>query len=102
MIARSISITRRLVVTVLLLELLSAAALVVAVTIHERHIQLKAFDAILAGRADSLMGAVQDAEDEGDNVLLDLRGVRLDKDAIYRVADERGRLLGSAGNTVQI
>lgn len=97
-----ISIARRMVVTVLLLELLSATALVVAVTIHERHIQLKAFDAILAGRAESLMGSVQDAEDEGDNVLLDLRGVRLDKDAVYRVEDERGRVLGTAGNTAQL
>jgi signal transduction histidine kinase len=100
--AVSISIARRMVVTVLLLELLSAAALVIAVTIHERHIQLKAFDAILTGRAESLMGSVQDAEDEGDNVLLDLRGVRLDKDAVYRVEDERGRVLGTAGNTTQL
>jgi signal transduction histidine kinase len=102
MIAKSVSITRRLVVTVLLLELLSAAALVVAVTIHEHHIQQKAFDANLAGRAASLMGAVQDAEDKGDNVILDLRGVRLDKGAVYRVADEQGRVLGTAGNTAQI
>ena len=102
MIAKSVSITRRLVVTVFLLELLSVATLVVAVTIHEHHIQLKAFDATLTGRADSLMGAVQDAEDEGDNVLLDLRAVRLDKDAVYRVAEERGRVLGTAGNTAQI
>jgi signal transduction histidine kinase len=101
-IAKSVSITRRLVVTVFLLELLSVATLIVAVTIHEHHIQLKAFDATLAGRADSLMGAVQDAEDEGDNVLLDLRAVRLDKDAVYRVAEERGRVLGTAGNTAQI
>jgi signal transduction histidine kinase len=102
MIAKSVSITRRLVVTVLLLELLSAATLVVAVTIHEHQIQLKAFDATLAGRADSLMGAVQDAEDEGDNILLDLRGVQLDKDAVYRVADKDGRVLGTSGNTAHI
>jgi signal transduction histidine kinase len=102
MTAKSVSITRRLVATVLLLELLSAVMLVVAVTIHEHHIQLKAFDATLAGRADSLMGAVQDAEDEGDNVLLDLRGVRLDKGAVYRVADEHGRILGTTGDTAPI
>ena len=102
MIAKSVSITRRLVVTVLLLELLSAAALVVAVTIHEHHIQLKTFDANLAVRAASLMGAVQDAEDKGDSVILDPRGVRLDKDAVYRVTDERGRVLGTAGDTTQL
>jgi two-component system OmpR family sensor kinase len=100
--ARSISITRRLVLTVLLLELLSSVTLVVAVTVHEHHIQLKAFDATLAGTTESLMGAVQDAEDEGDNVLLDLRGLHLDKHAVYRVADEHGRILGTAGNITQL
>ena len=94
---RSVSITRRLVVTVLLLELLTALALIVAVTVHERNVQFKLFDATLAGTAESLMGAVQ--EDEGENVLLDLRDVQLSKDAIYRVEDEHGRVLGSAGDS---
>lgn len=94
----SVSITRRLVVSVLLLELLAAVALIVAITVHERHVQLKAFDASLAGDAESLMGAVQDAEDQGDNVMLDLRGVQLNKHAVYRVEDERGQVLGSSGD----
>ena len=94
---RSISITRRLVVGVLLLELVSALALIGAITVHERHVQLKAFDATLMEAAESLMGAVQDAEDEGDNVMLDLRGVQVGKDAVFRVEDERGRILGSTG-----
>lgn len=99
---RSVSITRRLVVTVLLLELLSALALIVVVTVHERHVELKAFDATLVGAAESLMGAVQDAEDEGDNVLLDLRSVQLNRDAIYRVEDEHGRVLGSASRSAML
>jgi len=52
----SVSITRRLVVTVLVLELISAVALIVAITVHERHVQLKAFDASLVATAESLMG----------------------------------------------
>ena len=52
---RSISITRRLVVGVLLLELVSALALISAITVHERHVQLKAFDATLMEAAESLM-----------------------------------------------
>jgi len=92
------SITRRLVVSVLLLELLAAMALISAITLHERRIQLKAFDATLMGTAQSLMGAVQDAEDQDDNVMLDMRGLQLGKDAIYRVEDEHGRVLGSAGS----
>jgi two-component system OmpR family sensor kinase len=93
---RSVSITRRLVVTVLILELLSAIALIGAITIHEWRVQLKVFDASLVGTAESLMGAVQDSEDEADNVMLDMRGVRVAKDAAFRVEDERGKVLGSA------
>jgi signal transduction histidine kinase len=93
----SVSITGRLVVTVLILELLSAVALIGAITVHEWSVQLKVFDASLVANAGSLMGAVQDAEDEGDDVMLDMRGVRIAKDAGFRVEDERGKVLGSAG-----
>jgi signal transduction histidine kinase len=92
-----ISITRRLIVTVLVLELLSAISLIIIVAFHERHVQLKAFDASLVATAESLAGAVQDAEDEADNVMLDLQEVHTSKDAAFRVEDERGRLLGSEG-----
>jgi two-component system OmpR family sensor kinase len=95
---RSVSITRRLIVTVLVLELLSAIALIGAITVHERHMQLQAFDASLVATGESLMGAVQDAEDEDDTVMLDMRAVQVAKDAIYRVKDEKGRLLGSIGD----
>lgn len=94
---KSISIARRLTCTVLVLELLSAVALIGAITIHERHEQLKSFDTALGANAVSLMGAVQDAEDKDDNVMLDMRGVHLDKSAVFRVEDERGRMLGAAG-----
>ncbi len=94
---RSISITRRLIVTVLVLELLSAVVLIGAITVHEWHVQLKALDGSLEAAAESLMGAVQDAEDEGDNVMLDMRGVQVAKNGAFRVEDERGRLLGSMG-----
>jgi signal transduction histidine kinase len=93
----SVSITRRLVVTVLILELLSAVALIGAITIHEWNVQLKAFDASLVATAESLMGAVQDTEDEADDVMLDMRGVRVAKDAAFRVEDDRGEVLGSGG-----
>jgi signal transduction histidine kinase len=69
----------------------------VAIGFHERHIQGKAFDAALMGTAQSVMGAVQDADDVGDNVLLDLRGVLLDRAAIFLVVDDKSRVLGSSG-----
>jgi two-component system OmpR family sensor kinase len=93
----SVSITRRLVMTVLVLELLAAIALIGAITVHERHVQFKALDSSLVASAESLMGAVQDKEDEADNVMLDMRGVQVAKDAAFRVEDERGHVLGSVG-----
>ena len=94
----SISITRRLVITVLALELLAAIALIGAITVDERHVQFKALDSSLVASAESLMGAVQDTEDEADNVMLDMRGVQIAKDAAFRVEDERGRVLGAVGD----
>ena len=99
---RSVSITRRLIITVLVLELVSAVALIGAITVHEWSVQLKVFDASLIATAESLMGAVQDKEDEADNVMLDMRGVRVARDATFRVEDERGRVLGSAGDAPRL
>ena len=92
---KSISITRRLVGTILILELLSAIVLIAVIAAHERHVQTRALDASLVAGAQSLMGSVQDAEDKDDNVLLDLRTIQIAKNAIYRVQDELGRVLGA-------
>ena len=94
---RSVSITRRLTITVLLLEALSAVVLIGAVAFDERHTQLKAFDAKLQGASDSLMGAIQDAENETNGMILDRRGVQLDRNAVFAVEDERGKIIGSVG-----
>ena len=90
------SLTRRLTITVLLLELLSFAALVSAALLYERHTHFAAFDVMLRGRADSLLGAVQDADDADDNVLLDTKGLALRGADLYRVEDEKGRVLGES------
>jgi signal transduction histidine kinase len=97
---RSISIARRVTLTVLALEFLAAITVIGAITVHEHHTQLKALDATLQGTANSLMGAVQDAEDEADNVILDARGVQVGKGALLLVEDEKGRILSSLGGVV--
>ena len=98
MTSRSISITRRLVTTVLVLGCLGTLAIIFAVTVHEHHLELRAFDAGLTGATQGLMGAVQDAEDTDDNVVLDLESVHLEEDALYLVEDDRGHVLGSSGD----
>ncbi len=89
------SIQRQLIGTVLLLELLSALAVTSIVFLHERHTVFHSFDVMLRGRADSLLGAVQDAEDTDDNVMLDLADVHSPGRDEYIVRDEKGRLLGA-------
>jgi signal transduction histidine kinase len=92
------SITRRLIATVLLIELVSALCVTGIALVYERHMHFRSFDILLRGRADSLLGAVQDAEDAEDNVMLDGTEVTVPTDDIYEVVDDRGRVLGHSAN----
>jgi signal transduction histidine kinase len=95
---KSYSLTHRLIVTVLLVELIAALSLSSAAMLYERHQRFRAFDIMLRGRADSLLGAVQDAEDTQDNVMLDGTEVNLPSEDIYQVQDASGRVLGHSPN----
>jgi signal transduction histidine kinase len=92
------SITRRLIVTILMVELLAALSISGAAMLYERHVRFRSFDVMLRGRADSLLGAVQDAEDTQDNVMLDGTEVNLPAEDIYQVEDATGRVLGRSPN----
>jgi signal transduction histidine kinase len=92
------SLARRLISSVLLVELVFAIAMTALAAIYERHAHLRSFDIMLQGRADSLLGAVQDAEDPADNVMLDRTGLQLPADDVYEVRDSGGRLLGRSAN----
>jgi signal transduction histidine kinase len=95
---KSYSITHRLITTVLLVELLAALSISTAAMLYERHQRFHSFDIMLRGRADSLLGAVQDAEDTNDNVMLDGTEVNLPAEDLYQVQDARGRVLGHSPN----
>jgi signal transduction histidine kinase len=95
---KSYSITRRLITTILLVELLAALSISTAAMLYERHQRFRAFDIMLRGRADSLLGAVQDAEDTQDNVMLDGTEVNFPAEDIYQVQDASGRVLGHSPN----
>jgi signal transduction histidine kinase len=92
------SIAFRLIVAVLAVELLSAILVVVLSFGYERHIHFRVFDVMLHGRADSILGAVQDAEDPGDNLMLDQADLHIPPDDIYAVYDESGHVLGRSPN----
>jgi len=93
------SIALRLIVAVLAVELLSAVLVVFLSYGYERHIHFHAFDIALHGRVDSILGAVQDAEDPPqDHVMLVQSDLHLPPDDIYQVYDANSRLLGRSAN----
>ena len=92
------SLTQRLIATVLLIELVSALCVTGVALFYERHTHFRSFDVLLRGRADSMLGAVQDAEDANDNVMLDGTEIYAPPDDVYEVRDDRGRLLGRSAN----
>lgn len=92
------SIAFRLITAVLLVELAAAALVILVAWGYERHTHFRSFDVMLRGRADSVLGAVQDAEDTGDNVMLDLADLHVPPEDVYEVWDGRGHLLGRSSN----
>ena len=88
------SITRRTVGIVLLAQIAFALALSSVMVWHEWHGRMHALDVQIAGHTDSLLGAIQDAEDPEDNVVLDPQELRLPPEDRYAVYSEAGRLVG--------
>jgi signal transduction histidine kinase len=87
------SLSRQLIVGILLAELVCAAAFAGVALLHQMHDRSRAFDVMLRGRADSLLGAVHDAEDRGDNIYLDPSELVLPRRDIYEVITPTGRLI---------
>jgi signal transduction histidine kinase len=92
------SIAFRLIVAVLAVELVSSILVAFLSLGYERHTHFRAFDVMLRGRVDSVLGAVQDAEDAADSVMLDQADLHLPPEDIYEVHDANGRLLGRSPN----
>ncbi|HEX4006557.1 MAG TPA: HAMP domain-containing sensor histidine kinase [Acidobacteriaceae bacterium] len=87
---KRISLTRRLIVTVLLLECALAAGMSAATLLYTWREQMHGFDQMVRGRADSLLGAVHDAEDPGDNVAINPAALDLHKGDLWMARDARG------------
>jgi signal transduction histidine kinase len=95
---KSHSLSRRLIFLVLAIELTSAFCVSGVALLYERHTHFRSFDILLRGRADSLLGAVQDAEDVEDNVMLDGSQKTLPTEDVFEVLDENGRVVGKSAN----
>jgi signal transduction histidine kinase len=92
------SIAFRLIGAVLAVELLAAVLVSFLSFGFERHIHFHSFDVMLHGRVDSILGAVQDADDPQENVMLVQADLHFPPDDIYEVYDANGRLLGRSNN----
>ena len=76
-----------IIVAVLAVELLSAVLVVFLSYGYERHTHFHAFDVLLFGQADAILGAVQDAEDAQDNLMLVKADLHVPPGDIYEVYD---------------
>lgn len=92
------SITRRLVVTILLAQLVLTGFVTGAELLYLREQHLRTFDIMLRGRADMVFGAVQDANDPSDNVLLDTSAIDVPERDVYEVREESGKVIGRSPN----
>jgi signal transduction histidine kinase len=92
------SIAFRLIVAVLAVELVSSVVVVFLSFGYERHAHFKSFDTLMHGRADEVMGAIGDADDAQDDVMLDQTVLHFPTDEIYEAFDETGRLLGRSAS----
>ena len=93
---KTYSLSRRLIVTVLLVETLLAVCTTSVALLYVRRQQMQVFDAMLRGRADSLLGAVQDAENAVDSVMLAPESIDLKRGDLYQVHEPSGRIVGQS------
>ena len=92
------SLKRRLVATVLIIEIALALGISGATLIYTRHEQFRAFDLMLHGRAESLLGSVQAAEDATDGANVDLHALDLRRGDFWQVLGGKGEVLAQSAN----
>ncbi len=96
------SLVRRATIAVLSIELVCAIGLAATAVWHERQARLRALDETLGGRADSLIGAVQDAEDPQDNVKIDPDEFSPPPSDEYAVYNPDGKVVGTSSGDLAV
>ena len=95
------SLVRKVILSVLLIESFCAVAFVASAVWHEYRMRLRALDVTLEGRSDSLIGAVQDAEDPEDRVMVDPAEFRPPSTDVYAVYSQGVVIAGSSDRAPQ-
>lgn len=86
------SIKRRILVAVLLSQFLLGLTLTLSTVTYSRRQWLTAFNVMLEGRADSVLAALHESEDD-TAVVLDWQGLSVPRSDLFEVRDEKGRLV---------
>jgi signal transduction histidine kinase len=92
------SLVHQTVGIVLVAQVVCALALATAAVVREAHSHLRTFDVRLQGHSDSLLGAIQDAEDVESSVQVDPTELRLPEEDVFAVYNQGGEMLGSSGD----
>lgn len=92
------SIAFRLIVAVLAVEALFAVLFVFLAFGYERHVRFDAFHIMVRGRADSVIGAIQDSEDAQDTLLMSRQDLHLPPEDVWEALDTDGHVLGRSDN----
>ncbi|HWE83423.1 MAG TPA: HAMP domain-containing sensor histidine kinase [Terracidiphilus sp.] len=92
------SIAFRLVIAVLAVEALFALLIVFLAFGYERHVQFDAFHTMVHGRADSVIGAIQDSEDAADTLIMSRQDLHLPPEDAWEALDSDGHVLGHSDN----
>jgi signal transduction histidine kinase len=90
------SLTRQTIGIVLAAQIVCTVLLCGAALLHEWQTRFRAFDVRMQGRSDSLLGAIQDAEDPEDNVTVDPAELKIPDQDVFAVYNQGGRLLGTS------
>ncbi len=90
------SLSRQVITIVLVAQVLSAAILYSLAVLAEGRARLLALDVSLQGRSDSLLGAIQDAEDVNSTVAIDSAELKLPRKDVFAVYNQSGSRLGAS------
>ena len=90
------SLVTQATVSVLSIELLCALTFAGASLWHEREARLRALDLSIQGRSDSLIGAVQDAEDALDSLKIDPQEFTPGRNDEFAIYNPDGTLVGAS------
>ena len=92
------SLRKQIIVAVLVSQLLLAIGLTLAIVLYSRAQLLWDFKIMLAGRADSVLAVIHDAEDESKTLVLDRGRLSIPAGDLVEVWDENGGLIWRSPN----